>query len=74
MRQSEAQYAKRASAAPACLQLFNASQAAAKRGVAGPRWGWVCNEVCNCYVTKAVTRQSEAGPGWVWVCNEVLNG
>ena len=31
MRQSEAQYAKRASAAPACLQLFSASQAVEKR-------------------------------------------
>ena len=42
-KQSKAQYAKRASAAPASLG-----------------WGWVCNEVCNGYVTRSVTRQSKA--------------
>ena len=29
-------------------------------GVAGTGWGWVCNEVCNGYVTTSVTRQSKA--------------
>ena len=32
----------------------------AKRGVAGLGWGWVCNKVCNGYVTRSVTRQSKA--------------
>ena len=54
-RQSKAQHAKHASAA-----LFNASKAAAKSRVAGPGWGWVCNEVCNGYVTRSITRQSKA--------------
>ena len=49
------QHAKHASAA-----LFNASQAAGKSGVAGPGRGWVCNEVCNGYVTRSVKRQSKA--------------
>ena len=64
---SKAQHAKHAAAA-----LFNASQAAAKSGVAGPGWGWVCNEVlrnevCNeakqstdcSYSAQAKLRQKE---------------
>ena len=55
-RQRKAQYAKRASAAPAIQR----TQAAAKRGGSGQGWGWVCNEVCNGCVTRSVTRQSKA--------------
>ena len=41
-------------------ERINASQAAAKSRVAGPGWGWVCNEVCDGYVTRSVMRQSKA--------------
>ena len=55
-RQSKAQYAKRASAAPAIQRRPSCG----KKGGSGQGWGWVCNEVCNDYVTRSVTRQSKA--------------
>ena len=48
--------------------------------LAGPGWGWVCNEVCDGYVSavrkarQAAAKRGGAGQGWGWVCNEVCNG
>ena len=53
---AQAQHAKHASAAQARnLRLVNASQAR-QTGLAGPGWGWVCDEVCSDYVTSRATR------------------
>ena len=49
----------------------------AKRGVAGPGWGWVCNKVGNSFVTRCIARHSLIPvPAFLlrgWVCIRVCN-